>query len=269
MSAFSTTPPTIAIGDTAKYLSPTSAVVYGTVADSLGSAIIDLSDGTTDDGTQAAQSGFWAFNVNLSAGTHTFHAVATDVAGAQAAADSSFTLVTGITGKNYVYQETDHDASGAVTAVTNYASNGVQVDQIQYDDNGAFTSHDHYASSGALLTETLRNRDGTHAVSSAASGQVLHSVHDDLMTGGGSNTHYVFSPHFGRDEITDFTARGPSHDIIDLPASDFANGAAVLHHTTTALDGSAVIHVGQSSIKLDGVSKAALVLHPQDVLLHA
>jgi len=43
----------------------------------------------------------------------------------------------------------------------------------------------------------------------------------------------------------------------------------VFHHTTTALDGSAVIHLDKSdSIKVDGVTKAQLIANAGDFRFH-
>ena len=97
------------------------------------------------------------------------------------------------------------------------------------------------------------------------------------MTGDGTgNTTFQFRRGFGQDEITNFqylsAAQSPTgieHDVVSLPQAAFSTMAQVMRHTTTSLDGSAVIHLSPTdSIKLDGVTKADLITHPNVFRFH-
>ncbi len=107
---------------------------------------------------------------------------------------------------------------------------------------------------------------------------MIRSSHNDVMTGDGTgSTSFVFRRGFGQDEITNFNylnaAQSPGgieHDTISLPQAAFQTIAQVLRHTTSALDGSAVIHLSRTdTIKLDGVTKADLITHPDVFRFHA
>lgn len=112
----------------------------------------------------------------------------------------------------------------------------------------------------------IDNDDGTHFFTGSGDGLTLHSIGHDVMTGGGVRNTFAFTPGFGQNEITDFVVGGPDHDIIDLSATRYRSLAGVLSHTTMGDDGSATIHLNpHDSITVDGVSKAQLKAHPQDV----
>jgi hypothetical protein len=113
---------------------------------------------------------------------------------------------------------------------------------------------------------TIEGEDGTHFITGAADGLTLHSIGQDVMTGGGVRETFAFTPGFGRDEISDFVVGGPDHDTIDLSATRYRSLAGLLSHTTMGDDGSATIHLNpHDAITIDGVSKAQLKAHPQDV----
>ncbi len=241
-----TSPPAVAFDSSAAFAGPTEAILSGTASDNLGPVSVEIYDGSKDLGAATLSApGAWVFDAHLSPGTHTLTAIATNVTDQSSVAESPYSLVTGINNQPYVYQEIDHDGSGAVVRISDYASDG------------------------ALVSQRRSNGNHTNTIVGSQPGQILRSVENDLMTGGGANTAFVFTSNFGRDEITNFIVSGSTHDFISLPRADFASVAAVLRHTTTALDGSAVIHVGPSnSIKLDGVTKAQLLTHPNDFRLH-
>ncbi|HEX4766232.1 MAG TPA: hypothetical protein VH414_08135 [Lichenihabitans sp.] len=241
-----TSPPSVAFDPTAAFAGSTEAVLSGTASDNLGPVAVEIYDGSKDLGAATLYApGAWTFDAHLGPGTHELTAIATNVVGQSSVADSSYSLVTGINDQPYVYQEIDHDGSGAVVRISDYAADGT------------------------LASQRRSNGNHTNMIVGSQPGQILRSVENDLMTGGGANTTFVFTSHFGRDEITNFTASGSTHDFISLPRAEFASVAAVLRHTTTALDGSAVIHVDpRDSIKLDGVTKAQLLTHPNDFRLH-
>ena len=63
------------------------------------------------------------------------------------------------------------------------------------------------------------------------------------------------------DEITNFHVAKASHDFLDLSNGPFSSIAQVLRHTST-VQGSATIHLDQdSTVTVDGVTKAQLAQH--------
>lgn len=262
-------PFTVAFDPTATFVGTTESLLTGTASAAGSAQTIEIFDGSlntvVDPQTGAIRAsaqplgfatidnaGSWSFDAHVGAGTHTFTAVATSFAGQVADAASAFTLVTGVVGSPYVYQELDHAASGGVTAVTSYAADGSVV---------------------------LRSVDGGATINGgASSGEVIHSSYQDVMTGDGSgSTTFAFKRGFGQDEITNLNylsaAKSPTgveHDVLSLPQALFQTVAQVIRHTSTALDGDAVIHLDRTdSIKLDGVTKADLLTHPNVFAFHA
>ena len=262
-------PLSIAFDPTATYLGPTAATLTGTTTAYGSVSSIEIFDGPVGSvvdprtGKIAASAiplgyatvspnGTWTFDAHVSPGQHEFTAVATSAAGVSANAQSPFDLVAGVVGKPFVWQEIDHGAKGAVVATRSYAQDGTVVGRS--DDGG------------------LSVNGGT------ATGQVFNSTYDDVMTGDGTGgTTFVFKRGFGQDEITNFNYLNPTpdngavpHDVISLPQSVFTTLAQVIRHTTSALDGDAVIHLNkQDSIKLDGVSKADLITHSNLFRFHS
>ncbi len=259
----------VAINPTATFVSATEAILGGTGSSVATTASIAIFDGTltsvVDPKTGALMAGAkplgyatingdgsWTFDAHVAAGTHTFTAVATASDGAVAEAQSAFTLVTGIVGGSSVFQEIDHAASGGTVAVTSYAADG---------------------------SVSNRNVDGGATINGGSSkGKVIHSSQQDIMTGDGTgSTTFSFKPGFGHDEITNFnyvnavkSVTGIEHDALSLPQSVFHTVSQVMRHTSMALDGDAVIHLGPTdSIKLDGVTKADLITHPNVFTFHA
>ncbi len=259
----------VAIDPTATFMGATEALLTGTNWAATSASSIEIFDGplgsVVDPRTGTAQAGAralgfatingdgsWSFDAHVSAGTHTFTAVATSIDGQVADAQSAYSLVTGIVGSPYVLQEIDHAATGGTVAVTSYGADGSVVNRS--------------VAGGA----TISGGGGT--------GEVIHSSLEDVMTGDGTgSTTFAFRRGFGQDEITNFnylnaakSLTGVEHDVLSLPRRVFTTVADVLHHTSTALDGDAVIHLSATdTIKLDGVTKADLVTHPDVFRFHA
>ena len=259
----------VAFDPTATFVGTTEAVLSGTnsavgsagsieIFDGPASGVVNPQTGAVTAGAQALgyatinNDGSWSFDAHVSSGTHTFTAVATSIDGRVADAQSAFTLVTGVVGSPYVYQEFDHAATGAVAAVTSYAADGSVVQRS--------------VSGGASINGGTSN------------GNVIRSSYQDVMTGdGGGSTTFAFRRGFGQDEITNFnylsaaaSPTGVEHDVLSLPQSAFHTVGQVLAHTTSALDGDAVIHLSRTdSIKIDGVTKADLLTHPNVFGFHA
>ena len=262
-------PFSVSVDPTATFLGATEALITGTNSAASNASSIEIFDGAlgsvVDPATRAVRAdaqalgyakingdGSWSFDAHVSAGTHTFTAVATSINGQVADAQSAYTLVTGVVGSPYVFQEIDHAASGSTVATTSYAADG-----------------------------TVANRSvegGATIKGGSASGQVVRSGYQDVMTGDGTgSTTFLFRRGFGQDEITNFnftdavkSITGVEHDTLSLPQSVFHTASQVMRHTTSALDGDAVIHLSPTdSIKLDGVTKADLLTHPEVFRFHA
>lgn len=126
-------------------------------------------------------------------------------------------------------------------------------------------------SAAAASITVITRRDGSRVVDVGAGGQTLHA--DAFTTflnhGQGSNA-FVFDPGYGLDVVRQLRIGGPSHDVIDLPSSDFATIADVLRHTRDA-GNAAVIRDPASgdTLRLTGVSKAQLAHNPGVFTLHA
>ncbi|WP_237477770.1 hypothetical protein [Lichenibacterium dinghuense] len=261
-------PLSVSFDPTAAFESSTAAQLTGTTSaygsassieifDGAAAATVDPQSGAVLSGARALgyatinPDGTWSFDAHVGPGPHVFTAVATGMSGAVASAQSSFSIQAGVVGSPYVYQEIDHGASGAVAATTSYAADGSVV---------------------------ARSNNGGPTVNGGSStAEVIRSASDDVMTGDGSgNTTFFFRRGFGQDEITNFnylsatqSPAGIEHDVISLPQSAFTKMAQVMRHTTTSLDGDAVIHLSPTdSIKLDGVTKADLITHPNVFRFH-
>lgn len=219
-------------------------VLTGTVSKGYGPVSVEIYDGATDLGAATVRRyGRWTFGANLGTGDYAhLTAVVTASNGTTATATAPYDLVTGVRGAPYRALEYDDATDGS-------------------------TSYKAYGQDGTALVTATTTIDGGHTIESVADGQRLYSIHDDVMTGGGSNEQFVFFPHFGQDEITDFRVAGAGHDVVDLTNTQFHTLAEVLHHTVTS-HGSAEIQVNrQDSITLDGVTKAELKAHRNDFLL--
>ena len=267
-SGNSAAPFAVSMNPTASFVGATEAILTGTYPATDSTASVEIFDGTltsvVDPKTGAVTAGAkalgyarlngdgsWSFDAHVAAGTHTFTAVATANDGSVAEAQSAFTLVTGIGGGPAVYQEIDHAASGGVVAVTAYGADGQVVN---------------------------RNLNGGPTINGGTSnGKVIRSSQNDVMTGDGTgSTTFLFNRGFGHDEITNFSyasavksVTGIEHDVLSLPQAALHSVGQVMRHTTTALDGDAVIHLSPTdAIKLDGVTKADLMTHPNVFAFH-
>ena len=242
------TPPTVAFdGTTAAFVNGVTPIMTGSVSSYSGVASVEIYEGDPTNGGQDLGAatvngdGTWIFQTNIGAGDfNSLTAVATDASGETSTNTAPYELVTGITGEPYRAQEFDSMSDGSYS----------------YTD---FSKH------GTPLVDASDNGDGTHTIEgSGANGQIFQSIGNDTMTGYGVSERFVFVPHFGQDEVTDFAAVGQTHDTIDLTDTHFSTLAQVLRNTTMS-GGSAEIHLNpQDTITLDGVTKAQLKAHPGD-----
>ena len=80
----------------------------------------------------------------------------------------------------------------------------------------------------------------------------------------------MFDPGYAKAIIRGFESSGKGHSIVDLPSSDFASLADVLHHTRDMGGGAVIVDpTSSATIRLAGISKADLIEHKrQDFAFH-
>jgi hypothetical protein len=197
------------------------------------------------------------------------------------------TLKTGITGKPYSTHQVDYDADGQPVGEVFTGAHGKLYDsdtitttkdgyiETRYSGGTAFAHTSTFAYTegqdpdGSFAYQRFANDDGTHTTFGLENDLRLHAQYDDTLTGGGTNETFVYRPHPGQSTITDFIASGQGHDVLDLSKLSFSSLVGVLANTTSAADGSAILHLGpQDSITLQGVTVADLQANPHDLKFH-
>lgn len=156
---------------------------------------------------------------------------------------------TGVTGQSYSAYEYEYaNGDGVVTGITHYFTNVQNTEYASYQLD--------YAVSGATSTEAqviYNMNDGSHTIKGLLSTpQTLHSIFDDVMTGGTGADSFVYAPLFGTSVITDFNAG--EGDTITLPTSEFADFAYVQAHSTVAGGNTVIVGSNGDSIALQGVT---------------
>ena len=156
---------------------------------------------------------------------------------------------TGVTGQSYTAYEYEYaNGDGVVTGITHYFTNVQKTEYASYQLD--------YDVSGTTSTEAqiiYNMNDGSHTIKGLLSTpQTLHSIFDDVMTGGTGADSFVYAPLFGTSLITDFNAG--EGDTITLPTSEFADFAYVQANSSvvggnTVIDGS-----NGDSIALQGIT---------------
>ena len=117
--------------------------------------------------------------------------------------------------------------------------------------------------SGVSIRE---HKDGSSSVFVTAPGQTVYSnFFDTFDVHAQGSTRFVFDPGHGLDIIKGFAVAGRGHDILDLPASDFASIADVLQNTHNTAGGAVITDpTSGDTIRLANVTKADLAHHKQD-----
>jgi Ca2+-binding RTX toxin-like protein len=82
-------------------------------------------------------------------------------------------------------------------------------------------------------------------------------TYDPLTGNQGSDTFY-FNAGFGTDTITDFTATGSSHDVIDFAATLFPTYPALSSHMAQVGSAVVITYDGSDTVTLQGVTLASL-----------
>ena len=200
------------------------------------------------DTVKADASGVWSFTpTGLADGHHTIVASETDFAGNTGTASLAFTLDT--TAPIDVIISDALNKNGSFTiAGTSEANSTIKV----YDGSTLLGSTVPNSGGQWSFTTAPLSKTTVHSFNSTAtdvagnvgsSGLAVYgtkgndtitgSAGNDLLTGGpGKDTFLFASSVIGKDVITDFTATGSSHDILQFDHSIFANAADVLAHAT-------------------------------------
>jgi hypothetical protein len=131
-----------------------------------------------------------------------------------------------------------------------------------------------YTSSSAVSntthTYTAQELDSSGHVAATSGSAILGSTGSNTLTStGGSNLFvgnghpdtFVFASNFGKDVITDFSASGRSHDVIQFSKSVFDNFADVLSHATQSGHNVVIADGLGDSLTLNNVKLAALDKH--------
>jgi trimeric autotransporter adhesin len=93
---------------------------------------------------------------------------------------------------------------------------------------------------------------------------------NDLLTGGRDSDTFVFKPGFGHDTIADFavtgsySAIGPSHDLLELDSTVFADTAALFAHSQDTAQGVLIMAGAGDTLLIKNATLAQLQAHPED-----
>jgi Ca2+-binding RTX toxin-like protein len=160
---------------------------------------------------------------------------------------------------SFTYKANDGQADSAVATVTlnvTTPTSGATINGTAGDDT----------LSGTAGNDTINGLGGNDTINGGAGNDRIDGgAGNDRLTGGGGADTFVFSAApTGQDVITDFAAKGPNHDTIELAhglttATDFSS---LLPHITQTGSGNTVNSIvflgGDNSITLLGVAKSDL-----------
>jgi hypothetical protein len=158
---------------------------------------------------------------------------------------------TGVSGQSYSSFEYDYQA-GVLTGSKYFYTNV---------PNQAFSSYEtDLDANGAVSLQILDNNDGSHRILGFQDNLTIHSVFNDVTTGGGNNETFVFTAHFGQSTVTDFASHmtGAGHDSFQMPVGDFANFSSLLAGTQTVGGNAVITAANGDQLTLLGVTKATL-----------
>jgi hypothetical protein len=270
-----------------QFSAPTRAVLYGEWDDDSSPVVsVELFNGAEALG-QAQNllqhptpnvDGFWELNATLPLGVYdALSLTATEADGATFSAPVDFSFQNNIRDEPYTTSVTFFNSLGQIRADSYIKAGGRDYldDIVTYEPNGAavveyigglyfnglnyYDLKQVYSPDSAPLQQIFDNRDGTHTIVGSANHLRLNALGDDTMTGGGDAETFVFKAHPGDETITDFNPTGPGHDVISLPAGEFASIAQIFHDAMQQSGADTVIALGpHSSITLDNVSADSL-----------
>jgi hypothetical protein len=256
------------------------ATVSGTAE---AGSLIKLYEGTTLLGTTTvASDGDWSVTTpNLTHGSHTFTATATDAAGNTSALSQPIdppigshsgggTSTVEVTN---VRQNWDHTATIKGTADPNSeiklydGTTSVGSSTTDADGKWSFQTSDLSGKSHAFTAEqvdttghVVGTSSGAAMIGSGRSDTLTGTTGNDVMVGKAGADTFQFAPNFGQDVIKDFAARGPSHDTIEFSKSVFDSFASVLSHAAQS-GHDVVIATGSDTLTLKNTQLDKLNSH--------
>jgi Ca2+-binding RTX toxin-like protein len=113
---------------------------------------------------------------------------------------------------------------------------------------------------GKSAVDAIGNSLNNHLTGNAAANMIAGGLGNDVLTGGLGADHFVFQANGGADVITDFSATGTSHDVIDLSAYGHLSFGDL--DISASGNSNTVIDLGNGdSITLQHVTAANLTAH--------
>jgi Ca2+-binding RTX toxin-like protein len=116
---------------------------------------------------------------------------------------------------------------------------------------------------GGRNADTLHGGNGRDFINGSTGRDTIYGDHGrDMLTGGASRDTFVFKDGHGIDQVTDFTARGGHHDVLDLSAlAEIASFRDLKLHHMQQVGADVVISDDSGHIILSNVDKADLTRH--------
>ena len=186
-------------------------------------------------------------------------------------ASGGYTLKTAAIGPQTI-RMTGGGLSGEVDVTLDLtAAENVKLDIV--DGDVLRTSVPVEASGPLVKIVDIGTQQGSSQLHGGASGSGQNTVYatadDDILTGDDGPTTFVFQQDGSHDEIGNLRLTGDVVDKVDLSAFSHLQTFRQMMSLTTDADGQATIHLGPTSITLDGLSKADMRGHRADFTFHS
>ncbi|WP_425908320.1 Ig-like domain-containing protein [Nitrobacter sp. TKz-YC02] len=242
---------------------------------------VKVFDGTTQIGTATANDkGAWTYATDaLKDGSHSFTAKAMDVAGNTSGSSSAFNVKidthapTPSADFTKVFQNWNDTVTFKGTAdpysQINIYDNGntKALGSVNVGSDGTWSYKTPSAVSDVAHNFTVTVTDKAGNTSKVPGSAVLGTNGDDVLTatsgndlfkGNGGHDTFVFKSNFGADVISNFTAAGRGHDVVQFSKSVFDNFADVLSHAAQSGNDVTIDAGGGNTLTLKDTKLAAL-----------
>ena len=112
---------------------------------------------------------------------------------------------------------------------------------------------------GSAYNDSLAGSPGPNVLTGLGGNDVLNGgPGSDSLTGNQGADTFYFNAGFGTDAVTDFTATGSGHDVIDFAATLFPNYATLSSQMTQVGSAVVITYDGSDTVTLIGVKLASL-----------
>ena len=244
---------------------------------------VKVFDGTKQIGTATADSkGAWTYAADsLSDGSHNFTTKAMDAAGNTSGSSATFNVkvdthtVTPAPSAEFtkVVQNWNDtvtfkgtaDPNSLISIYDNGSAKAIGSVKVASDGTWSYKTSSAVSDGVHNFTATVTDKAGNtsslpgSAVLGTGSGDVLKSTSgNDLFKGNGGNDTFVFTPNFGADVISNFSATGRSHDVVQFSKSVFDSFADVLAHASQSGHDVVIDAGGGNTLTLKDTKLAAL-----------